>query len=64
MGATEKVFGDPRHPYTQRLIASVPHLHEKWRRDDTETADGNGRVDSIAVPELVLVEDDHLVAAG
>jgi ABC-type oligopeptide transport system ATPase subunit len=64
MGATEKVFGDPRHPYTQNLIASVPHLHEKWRRDVTGAAAGNGRADSIAAPELLLVEDDHLVAAS
>ena len=33
MGATEKVFGDPRHPYTQNLLASVPLLHERWSPD-------------------------------
>ena len=32
MGATEKVFGNPLHPYTQMLLASVPQLHRKWRR--------------------------------
>jgi ABC-type oligopeptide transport system ATPase subunit len=30
MGSTEKVFGDPQHPYTQNLLASVPQLHKKW----------------------------------
>jgi len=30
MGQPEKVFFNPEHPYTQRLIASVPKLHEKW----------------------------------
>ncbi|HEU5215720.1 MAG TPA: ABC transporter ATP-binding protein [Gaiellaceae bacterium] len=62
MGATEKVFGDPRHPYTQNLLASVPHLHEKWRHD---------RVVAAAVPAsaddgraLVAVDEGHLVAAG
>jgi len=29
-GPTEKVFFKPEHEYTQRLIASVPKLHEKW----------------------------------
>jgi ABC-type oligopeptide transport system ATPase subunit len=30
MGETTKVFGDPRHPYTKMLLASVPLLHGKW----------------------------------
>jgi len=30
MGATEKVFGNPQHEYTQMLLASVPQLHSKW----------------------------------
>jgi peptide/nickel transport system ATP-binding protein len=30
MGATEKIFGDPLHPYTQMLMASVPRLDKKW----------------------------------
>jgi ABC-type oligopeptide transport system ATPase subunit len=30
MGATEKVFGNPTHPYTKMLLASVPQLHRKW----------------------------------
>jgi oligopeptide/dipeptide ABC transporter ATP-binding protein len=32
MGATEKVYGNPLHPYTKMLIASVPLLHKKWRQ--------------------------------
>ena len=37
-GPTPKVFGNPSHPYTQALLASVPQLHRKW----TTTA-GAGR---------------------
>lgn len=29
-GATEKIFSNPLHPYTQRLISSVPRLDKKW----------------------------------
>ncbi|MGO9177683.1 MAG: ABC transporter ATP-binding protein [Candidatus Limnocylindrales bacterium] len=32
MGATEKVYGNPLHPYTKMLIAAVPQLHKKWRQ--------------------------------
>jgi ABC-type oligopeptide transport system ATPase subunit len=58
MGETEKVFGDPRHPYTQMLLASVPRLHTKWiggirERDLPEPAE---------VPALVEIESGHLAA--
>ena len=31
-GPTPKVFGNPSHPYTQALLASVPQLHRNGRR--------------------------------
>ncbi len=64
MGETVKVFGDPRHPYTKDLLASVPHIHEKWRSNGSG-ARGNGSAPAaLAAPELVLVEEGHLVAAS
>ncbi len=30
MGTTALVFGNPLHPYTKMLLASVPHLHDRW----------------------------------
>jgi peptide/nickel transport system ATP-binding protein len=36
LGATEKVYGNPIHPYTKMLIASVPLLHKKWRQVEQE----------------------------
>lgn len=30
MGATEKIFENPLHPYTQMLLAAVPRLDKKW----------------------------------
>jgi ABC-type oligopeptide transport system ATPase subunit len=62
-GATEKVFGDPRHPYTQSLLDSVPLLSAKWSDDvPAPTTNGHPRDDAAAVPELVAVADDHFVA--
>ncbi|MFX0125757.1 MAG: ABC transporter ATP-binding protein [Candidatus Hodarchaeota archaeon] len=29
-GLAEEVFGNPQHPYTQELLASVPMLRQKW----------------------------------
>jgi ABC-type oligopeptide transport system ATPase subunit len=31
MGATDKVFGNPRHDYTKMLLSAVPELHKKWQ---------------------------------
>ena len=36
MGATEKVFGHPTHPYTRLLVSSVPQLHKKWAQIEDE----------------------------
>jgi peptide/nickel transport system ATP-binding protein len=30
MGTTSLVFGKPLHPYTKMLLASIPHLHDRW----------------------------------
>ena len=34
MGLTQKVFGNPQHPYTKSLLTAVPQLHRKWDRTD------------------------------
>jgi oligopeptide/dipeptide ABC transporter ATP-binding protein len=66
MGATEKVFGNPVHPYTKLLIASVPHLHKKWEQVEQEVGAPDERAirESGNAPLLQEVEDDHLVAFG
>jgi ABC-type oligopeptide transport system ATPase subunit len=64
MGATEKVFGDPRHAYTKSLLAAVPQLHHRW--EDEGFGDTSMPVEPLlergAAPTLVEVEQDHLVA--
>jgi ABC-type oligopeptide transport system ATPase subunit len=61
MGPTEKVFGDPRHPYTQNLLASVPLLHARWGEDVGVSP--NGREPAGPPAPLLPIDDDHLVAA-
>ena len=78
MGATEKVFGNPLHPYTRMLLASVPQLHKKWADVEREIdASGLEELDARRLvtkageagprpePErLVAVDDDHFVTAS
>jgi peptide/nickel transport system ATP-binding protein len=61
LGATPKVYSDPRHSYTRSLLASVPQLHSKWGADGPST-NGSGRVGGAPAGTLVAVDDDHLVA--
>ncbi|MFC4852389.1 ATP-binding cassette domain-containing protein [Actinophytocola glycyrrhizae] len=56
-GDTEKVFGDPRHPYTRTLLASVPRLGTRW--DDLPVPEADSH-ECDAPPEEV--EDGHFVA--
>ena len=36
MGATEKIYNNPVHPYTQMLMTSVPRLDKKWEEVEIE----------------------------
>ena len=60
MGATGRVFGNPLHPYTRMLLASVPKLDRKW--EDAPEPAGDGAQVSYDAGELLEVEEDHLVA--
>jgi peptide/nickel transport system ATP-binding protein len=45
MGSTDRVFGNPHHPYTKMLLASVPQLHRTWEEVAAE----------LNAPEAALV---------
>jgi peptide/nickel transport system ATP-binding protein len=36
MGATERIFDHPLHPYTKMLMASVPRLDKKWGKVEVD----------------------------
>jgi len=59
MGATERVFGNPIHPYTRSLVASVPQLHRKWKDLEFATVPPDA---ADCATKLLQVEDDHFVA--
>lgn len=41
MGSIEKVFSNPRHPYTQMLLDSIPQLDRKWETDRIDIEDSD-----------------------
>jgi ABC-type oligopeptide transport system ATPase subunit len=67
MGATEKVFGNPRHDYTRMLLSAVPELHKKWQPAPPGPPSGVGSatgtlahaslVDEIAHDQQVVSRD-------
>ena len=63
MGATPAVFGNPVHPYTKTLLASVPQLHTKWVGDSARTPVVED-VESGAVGELVEIDGGHFVRSA
>jgi peptide/nickel transport system ATP-binding protein/oligopeptide transport system ATP-binding protein len=51
-GATDRILEDPRHPYTQGLMRSIPRLGERSKRGRTRLAEITGVVPSLlALPE-------------
>jgi len=65
MGATEKVFGNPQHPYTQMLLASVPQLHRKWEDVEAEYLHAGEAVEIDShETSLVELEPDHFVRSA
>lgn len=78
MGRTESIYTDPRHPYTQLLMASVPRLDRKWEKTAAAPEGGDsfptggcpyyprcpvsGQVCAETRPPLVEVAPDHWVA--
>jgi ABC-type oligopeptide transport system ATPase subunit len=67
MGDTVKVFTQPRHSYTQSLLAAVPELHHKWEPLGSRPPAPNGAAPgpvALRAPALTECEPGHLVAAG
>ena len=59
LGSTAHVFGNPAHPYTRALIASVPQLHTKWSTLERPTPQADD--DAPEAGTLVEIEHDHFV---
>jgi ABC-type oligopeptide transport system ATPase subunit len=69
MGATDKVLGNPQHPYSRTLVGAVPRLDVRWRDLGPLGPGGTVPIDPCPVHAggivgdsgLVEVDGDHLV---
>ena len=76
MGNVEKVFNNPKHPYTQMLLESVPRLDKKWGKEEIKPFNETIEIEkgmckyhdrcpyaaNCTQPQLVKVENDPFVA--
>ena len=64
MGATEKVFHNPLHGYTQMLLGCVPRLDARWQAQPLESLVAGAQSPAPAPRPLTEAEQDHFVAAA
>jgi glutathione transport system ATP-binding protein len=69
LGPRQSVFNDPQHPYTQRLLASVPVADPQNRPlrtfDDSEIPSPLRKVgETVIKPRYRQVAPQHWVADG
>ncbi|MFI6344124.1 ATP-binding cassette domain-containing protein [Streptomyces sp. NPDC050560] len=63
-GDTQRVFGNPRHPYTRTLLASVPRLGAPWTEADPVTECAFHAAGGGGAGALRETEPDHFVACA
>ncbi|MFF0309964.1 ABC transporter ATP-binding protein [Streptosporangium sp. NPDC004379] len=66
MGTTDKVFGNPMHPYTRQLLSAVPRLHDPWEDAEpvTSCVYHDGGAAGAVTGGLAEAEEDHFVACA
>ena len=77
MGATERIFDNPRHPYTKMLMAYIPRLDKQWEEGAVELRTNHSELASGCVyygrcpvrfdkclerPPSIEIEKNHAVA--
>ena len=64
VGPTQRIFDNPQHPYTKKLLSAIPIANPKLARAayDETNQEEQVKIEADGLTDWVEIEPDHFVA--